>query len=106
MVGQPDPRSALGCTDLRLTWTGKASSDLARLHAFLADTHPPAAAQAVQAIVAAVGRLPERPRIGLRLEEFAPREVRRLVVGRYEVRYLVERDALHVLRIWHTREDR
>ena len=45
-------------------------------------------------------------RIGLRLEEFAPREVRRLVVGRYEVRYLVERDALHVLRIWHTREDR
>ena len=106
MVGQPDPRAALGCTDLRLTWTGKALSDLARLHAFLADTHPPAATKAVQAIVAAVGRLPERPRIGLRLEEFVPREVRRLVVGRYEVRYLVERDALHVLRIWQTREDR
>ncbi|MFO0238527.1 MAG: type II toxin-antitoxin system RelE/ParE family toxin [Betaproteobacteria bacterium] len=50
--------------------------------------------------------MPARPRIGLRLEEFAPREVRRLVVGRYEVRYLVERDALHVLRIWHTRGDR
>lgn len=77
-----------------------------RLHALLAESHPPAAAQVVQAIVAAVGRLPERPRIGLRLEEFAPREVRRLVVGRYEVRYLVERDALHVLRIWHRREDR
>jgi len=91
---------------LRLTWTAKALSDLARLHAFLADTHPPAAAQAIQTIVAAVDRLPERPRIGLRLDEFAPREVRRIVVGRYEVRYLVEGDALHVLRIWHTREDR
>jgi hypothetical protein len=42
----------------------------------------------------------------VRLEGFEPHEVRRLVVGRYEVRYLVERDALHVLRIWHRREDR
>jgi hypothetical protein len=51
-------------------------------------------------------RLPERPRIGVRLEEFVPREVRRLVVRRCEVRYLIERDALQVLRIWHTREGR
>jgi hypothetical protein len=32
--------------------------------------------------------------------------VRRLVVRRCEVRYLIERDALQVLRIWHTREGR
>jgi plasmid stabilization system protein ParE len=42
----------------------------------------------------------------MRLPEFAPREVRRILIGDYEIRYeLAERDLI-VLRIFHTREDR
>lgn len=89
-----------------MRWTGKASSDLVRLHAYLADVNPPAAAKAVQAITAAVDRLPQQPRLGRRLEEFDPDEVRRIIVGRYELRYAIVGDTLHVLRLWHTREDR
>jgi plasmid stabilization system protein ParE len=66
----------------------------------------PAAARAVRALVAAPALLLEHPRIGERLEEFAPREVRRLLVGSYEVRYEIQGETIFILRLWHGREDR
>jgi plasmid stabilization system protein ParE len=89
-----------------LKWTRKALSDLVRLHEFLAPVNPHAAARTVQALTAAPARLVEYPRIGEKLEEFQPREVRRLLVGRYELRYEIQVSVIYVLRIWHTREDR
>jgi plasmid stabilization system protein ParE len=91
-------------TDLK--WTDKARSDLARLYDFLAPVNQRAAARAVQALVAAPARLLEHPRIGERLDEFNPREVRRILVGHYEVRYEIEDMTIYVLRLWHSREDR
>ena len=89
-----------------LKWTSKALSDLARLFEFLAPVNKPAAARAVQALTAAPLRLLEQPRIGQRLDEFAPREVRRILVGHYEVRYEIDHTTVYILRLWHTREDR
>ena len=89
-----------------LRWTSKALSDLARLFEFLAPVNKPAAARAVQALTAAPLRLLERPRIGERLEEFEPREVRRILVGHYELRYEIADATIYVLRLWHTRENR
>lgn len=91
---------------MELKWTSKALSDLARLHEFLAPANQRAAARAVQALVAAPKRLIEQPRIGERLEEFEPREVRRILVGRYKARYEVDKNKIYVLRLWHTRETR
>ncbi len=91
---------------MRIKWTGKALSDLVRLYEFLAvkDTH--AAARTVQSLSAAPERLLDQTRIGEKLEEFDPREVRRIIVGRYEMRYEIQESIIYVLRIWHTREDR
>ena len=89
-----------------LRWTSKALSDLARLHEFLAPVSPQAAAKVVQTLTAAPSKLLDHPRLGERLEEFEPREVRRLLVGRYEMRYEIQDATIYVLRIWHTREDR
>jgi plasmid stabilization system protein ParE len=91
---------------MELRWTDKALSDLVRLYDFLAPVNSQAAARAVQALTAAPARLLEQPRIGERLEEFAPREVRRILVGRYEMRYEIQQSTIYVLRLWHTREDR
>ncbi|KSB89654.1 plasmid stabilization protein [Caulobacter vibrioides] len=91
---------------MRLVWTGKAASDLARLHAFLAEVNPRAAARTARELVAAPKRLLTAPRLGERLEEFAPREVRRLIVGGYELRYEITESSVFVLRLWHTLEDR
>ncbi len=46
------------------------------------------------------------PRIGEKLDEFVPREVRRILVGKYEIRYEIRESTIYVLRLWHTREDR
>lgn len=46
------------------------------------------------------------PRIGERVEEFEPRDVRRLLVGHYEMRYEIQESTLYILRLWHVREDR
>jgi len=42
----------------------------------------------------------------MRLEAFLPREVRRLIVGDYEVRYEIAYDVVNILRIHHALEDR
>ncbi len=91
---------------MNLKWTSKAHGDLARLHAFLEKVNPKAAARAVRFLVAAPTRLLAQPRIGEILDEFEPREVRRILVGRYELRYEIQKSTIYVLRLWHTREDR
>lgn len=88
---------------MRVRWTFAARSDLVRLHAFLASANRRVAARIVQSLRAAPARLLlNNPRLGPRLEDFPGREVRRLFVDDYEIRD----DAIIVVRLWHTREER
>ena len=91
---------------MELKWTSKGLSDLARLHDFLAAVNQSAAARTVQQLVAAPAILLKNPRVGERLEEFDPRDVRRLLVGHYEMRYEISGSHIYLLRLWHTREVR
>lgn len=91
---------------MQLKWTSKALSDLGRLYDFLALANRPAAARAVQALTQAPTILLGNPRIGEQLFEFEPREVRRLLMGQYEMRYELQGSTIYLLRLWHTREDR
>ncbi len=91
---------------MELKWTSKALSDMARLYEFLAPVNKPAAVRTVQALTAAPTSLLANPRIGERLDEFEPREVRRILVGHYEMRYEIQNSTIYMLRLWHTREDR
>lgn len=91
---------------MKLKWTNQALSDLARLYEFLSPVNKQAAARVVQTLVATPARLAEYPRMGEALDEFRPREIRRLLVGQYEMRYEIQGPTIYILRIWHTREDR
>ena len=91
---------------MNLKWTSKALSDVARLYDFLATVNKPAAARVVQALTASPTSLLENPRIGEKLEEFDPREVRRILNGDYEIRYEIQESTIYVLRLWHIRENR
>jgi plasmid stabilization system protein ParE len=89
-----------------LRWTSKAHSDLVRLHEFLQPVNPQAAGRVVRQLIAGAKRIPAHPRLGARLSAYEPREVRRVLVGDYEIRYeLTEKDVV-ILRLFHTREDR
>lgn len=89
-----------------LRWTSKAHSDLVRVYEFLRPVNPQAASRLVRHLVAGAKRIPAHPRIGVRLRDFAPREVRRIIIGDYEIRYELTGTDVFVLRIFHTREDR
>ena len=91
---------------MELKWTSKALSDLVRLYDFLAPVNKQAAARIVQSLTAAPTRIKEYPRIGEKLEEFEPREVRRILVKHYEMRYEIRESKIYMLRIFHTREER
>ncbi|SDL05740.1 Plasmid stabilization system protein ParE [Pseudomonas libanensis] len=91
---------------MELRWTSKALSDLARLYDFLSVVNREAAARIVQSLSQAPDTLHGNPRIGERIEEFSPRDVRRLLVGHYEMRYEIQQSTLYILRLWHVREDR
>ena len=91
---------------MKVQWTSKALSDLSHLFEFLAPVNRRAAARTVRSLTAAPVRIIEQPRIGERLDEFEPREIRRLFVGHYEMRYEIQGSTIYVLRLWHTKEDR
>lgn len=91
---------------MRIQWTGRASSDLVRLHEHLNPVAPEAAARVIQQLAHAPDRLLDFPRIGEKLEAYAPREVRRMIVGTYELRYEIVDATIFILRLWHCRESR
>ncbi len=91
---------------MELKWTSKALSDLTRLYEFLAVVNKSAAARTVQSLTQAPTILLTNPHIGEQLFQFEPREVRRILVGEYEVRYELSGSYIYILRLWHTRENR
>jgi plasmid stabilization system protein ParE len=91
---------------MKIYWTGRALSDLVRLYEFLIPMNRAAAVRAVRSLTAAPMRLALHPRLGEKLEEFEPREVRRILVHSYEMRYEVREDRIFIVRVWHTREQR
>jgi plasmid stabilization system protein ParE len=91
---------------MRLNWTSKAISDLNRIYQFLAVINRRVAVNSLTSIERAAYGLLESPRIGYRLEEFRPKDVRSLVVGEYVVRYQIKGEESYILRIWHGKEDR
>lgn len=91
---------------MELRWTDRAVGDLARLYEFLAEVNRPVAERVVQTLSRRPTKLLTNPRLGEQLFQFEPREVRRILVAGYEIRYEITEVAIYILRLWHTREDR
>ena len=91
---------------MQVRWTAEARSDLVRLYEFLAPMNRTVAVRIVKSLQAAPGRLRNHPRLGSRLDRYALREVRRLIIEDYELRYEVTARTIFVLNLWHTCEDR
>lgn len=87
-------------------WADEALFDIDRLYSFLAGVDIAAATRVAIQLDSAPSKLLSHPRMGARLEGFTSREVRRIILGKYEMRYEVLNDVIYILRIWHSREDR
>lgn len=89
-----------------IRWSRDATDDLVRLHRFLAPKSISAADRAVVRLAAAPRLLVDQPRMGSPVEGMEDAGVRRIIVGQYELRYELVDDAVVILRVFHTREDR
>ncbi len=87
-------------------WSPEALLDVTRLYDFLAAVAEPAAHRLLQALASAPRRLERYPRLGERVSTFKKREVRRLIINGYEMRYEFDGQVLRILNIWNAREDR
>lgn len=67
-------------------WTQEALDDVERLYSFLAAVDDVAAKEVVDRLEAAPAKLLLYPRIGARLDGFNSREVRKIAIGKYEIR--------------------
>jgi len=107
MGGEPGNWQALACTaTMKLKWSNEAIAHVARLHDFLAKVNPIAAAHGAQTLTVAPRLLLDRPQSGRQLDQYLPREVRRIIIGNYEMRYELVDLTVYILRVWHTREER
>lgn len=91
---------------MRLSWSDDAFEDLERLRAFLVPKDARAADRVVATLFEAPQRLLLQPRMGPRVEGNFDGEVRRLLMGQYEIRYELTGEDIRILRIFHTREER
>lgn len=91
---------------MRINWTRQAYADLDRLRWFLSDKSMQAADMAVQDIVHGSLKLSQHAHRGQIVEKYLPRKVRRLLVADYELRYEIHGDEVHIVAVFHTREDR
>ena len=91
---------------MKIQWTQPALKDAARLYEFIASDNPAIAAGVLEGIRAGTTRLSQFPQMGERLEKYNPRQVRRIFIGPYEIRYELTSDTVTILRLWHARERR
>lgn len=92
---------------LSLQWASTARFDLCRLRAWAERYNGPEAAQALAwHLRQAAERLMVYPRLGrcVALPDHGAEDLRELVVGPFVVRYVVERERVVILRVWHSRE--
>ena len=93
----------------QIKWLPEALADVERLHAFLHEKSPVAAARAARAILDGAAFLKSIPDIGRPMDDDTGR--RELVVsfgaGAYVLRYMRdENDTVVVIRVWHSKEKR
>ena len=91
---------------MTIRWSSEARDDVDRLADFVAAYDHVRGSEIELELSQAPKRLLEFPRRGPRLSEFDPREVREYRVGGYLLRYELADADIHVLRIFHAREDR
>ncbi len=90
-------------------WLPEALLDVHRLHDFLKDKHPEAAARAARAILDGASSLANAPDLGRPMDDGTAR--RQLFVsfgtGAYVLRYMSDKDRIAIIiRVWHSREQR
>ncbi len=88
----------------------EAVADLVRLREFIHVHNPAAASRAAKRIREALHKIPHQPFLGHPIAEIENPELRERFIpfgkAGYWVEYLVKTEEIHIVKIWHSRENR
>jgi len=93
----------------QIKWLPEALADVERLHAFLYEKSPDAAARAAKAVLDGTNYLQSIPDIGRPMEDETGRRewIIPFGAGAFVLRYMREKtDKIVILRVWHSKENR
>ncbi len=91
---------------MKVRYSPEAVDDLGRVVEFLEFRNPFAARRIAIDLQEGIDRLKQFPKIGLPVQKAPdPDRIRDLYPGNYTVRYLIGDELIHILRIWHDKED-
>lgn len=90
---------------MRIRYTPEAIHDLGRLREFIEVKNPVAAQRVAREILLGIDKLKVFPKMGVQvLRAPQPALVRDLFIGNYTVRYMITKQELIILRLWHGKE--
>ena len=91
---------------MKITYSPEAIEDLQRVVEFVELKNPFAARRIAIDLQEGLEKLKQFPLVGLPvINAFDPEQIRDLYVSNYTVRYLVESKRIHILRVWHNKEN-
>ena len=90
---------------MKISYTQEAIADLERLRSFIEPKNLFAARRISSELLDGIGNLHAFPKMGLPVARAPdPDTIRDLFIGQYTLRYLLDKDHVVILRIWHGKE--
>ena len=90
---------------MKINFSHESIGDIRRLREFIEVKNPIAAQRIASELLAGIEKLKIFPKIGLPVQRAQnPEIIRDLFIGDYTVRYLISKDTIIVLRLWHGKE--
>ncbi len=94
----------------RLKILPEAVADLIRLREFIQTHNPVAASRAAKCLREAIHKIPDQPFLGRQIPEIDNPALRERFIpfgkAGYWIEYLVTEEDIHIVKIWHGRENR
>lgn len=93
----------------QIKWLPEALADVERLHQFLSEKSPSAAARAAAIILDGANQLQQMPRLGRPMSDDTGRRELFMTYGSgaYVLRYMIDnQQAVVIIRVWHSKENR
>jgi len=89
----------------KLKWTHLAIKDMNNIKRTISDDNPSAAENMIKTIRNKVERLKDFPTSGRVVPEFQSPALREVIVPPYRVVYRVVSSEIHILRVWHSKQE-
>lgn len=91
---------------MEIYWTLKAQDDLERIYRFALQYSRQHADNVLDRLIAGSAGLAAHPEIGVKQTRYEPREVRKVLFDEYELHYELGDNAIYIVDLWHTKEER